>query len=400
MSTDFASRMQSMKPSSIRELLKLTEQPDVISFAGGLPAPALFPVDELRLAADRVLGEYGATALQYGVSEGIAPLRERIAATMGERGIACTANDVLITTGSQQGLDLLGKIFLDPGDLILTENPTYLAAIQAFQCYQARFEPLPTDDDGVIPQAVDQLASRHRVRFLYLIPNFQNPTGRTLSVERRQALVEIAVRHDFVIVEDDPYGQLRYRGEHLPPVKSFDDAAPDAGRVVYLSTFSKTIAPGFRTGWIVAPQAIRDQLVVAKQSSDLHTSSFDQLLLDRYLRDFDNRRHVEKICAAYAERYAAMHASLTQHMPDGFTWTQPAGGMFLWLSGPQGLDTGPLLARAIEAGVAFVPGADFFPGHGGRNNMRLNFSNADVASIGVGIERLAALCAEAMAVSA
>jgi 2-aminoadipate transaminase len=395
MSSIFASRMHAMKPSSIRELLKMTERPDVISFAGGLPAPELFPVEDIRTAAERVLGSCGASAFQYGVSEGIASLRELVAAQMQQRAIACGRDDVLITTGSQQGLDLLGKIFIDPGDIILTENPTYLAAIQAFQCFQAKFVAAPTDADGLVPEAVDELAARHRVRFLYTIPNFQNPTGRTLTAERREKLVDIARRRGFVIVEDDPYGQLRYRGEALAPVKSFDD--PDKACVIYMSTFSKTVAPGLRTGWIVAPKAIRDKLVIAKQASDLHTSSFDQLLLDRYLRDFDNARHVATIRAAYGERYAAMDAALVRHMPDGFAWTRPEGGMFLWVSGPRALDTTPLLAASIERGVAFVPGADFFPDSEGGNHMRLNFSNANPASIERGIERLASICSDALA---
>lgn len=391
MKTQFAARMDAMKPSSIRELLKMTERPEVISFAGGLPAPGLFPIDDIRLAAERVFAESGARAFQYGVTEGVSPLREQIAAEMASRQVACSADDVLVTTGSQQGLDLLGKIFLDPGDVIFTETPTYLAAIQAFQCFQARFQPVATDDQGVIPEAVDELAATAQPRFLYVIPNFQNPTGRTLSLARRRQLVDIAQRRNFVIVEDDPYGRLRYRGDHLPPVKSFDDS----GCVVYLSTLSKTVAPGFRTGWMIAPPAIRDKLVVAKQASDLHTSSFDQLVLERYLRDFDNRQHVDKVCAAYGERYAVMDEALRRHLPDAYTWTRPEGGMFLWVSGPQTLDAFSLLARSIENGVAFVPGADFFPGGGGRNNMRLNFSNADPASIRSGIARLAEICADA-----
>ena len=391
MKTQFAARMDAMKPSSIRELLKMTERPEVISFAGGLPAPGLFPIDDIRLAAERVFAESGARAFQYGVTEGVSPLREQIAAEMASRQVACSADDVLVTTGSQQGLDLLGKIFLDPGDVIFTETPTYLAAIQAFQCFQARFQPVATDDQGVIPEAVDELAATAKPRFLYVIPNFQNPTGRTLSLARRRQLVDIAQRRNFVIVEDDPYGRLRYRGDHLPPVKSFDDS----GCVVYLSTLSKTVAPGFRTGWMIAPPVIRDKLVVAKQASDLHTSSFDQLVLERYLRDFDNRQHVDKVCAAYGERYAVMDEALRRHLPDAYTWTRPEGGMFLWVSGPQTLDAFSLLARSIENGVAFVPGADFFPGGGGRNNMRLNFSNADPASIRSGIARLAEICADA-----
>ncbi|MFB0935355.1 MAG: PLP-dependent aminotransferase family protein [Propionivibrio sp.] len=389
MDTAFAQRMNAMKPSSIREMLKMTERPDVISFAGGLPAPELFPVENIRAAAERVLGECGARAFQYGVSEGIAPLREQIAAEMSRRRVACAADDILITTGSQQALDLLGKVFIDAGDVILTETPTYMAAIQAFQCFQADFRPVATDELGVIPEAVDELAAEGRARFLYVIPNFQNPTGRTLSLERRRQLAEIAAHRNLLIVEDDPYGRLRYRGEHLPPIKSFDES----GRVIYLSTFSKTVAPGFRTGWIVASGPMRDKLVIAKQAADLHTSSFDQLVLDRYLRDFDNRQHVERVCAAYGERYAVMDEALRRHMPEGFSWTRPEGGMFLWVSGPRTMNAMAVLAEALAAGVAFVPGADFFPRGGGENHMRLNFSNAGSEVIRDGIARLAAICA-------
>jgi 2-aminoadipate transaminase len=380
--------MTVMKPSSIREILKTTERPDIISFAGGLPAPELFPVEDIRIAAERVLRDCGPQAFQYGVTDGIPALRERIAIDMKSRGIECTANDILVTTGSQQALDLVGKIFLDPGNVILTENPTYLAAIQAFQCFQATFHPVPTDDAGIIPEAVDELASAENIRFLYVIPNFQNPTGRTLSLERRKELARIAARRNLVIVEDDPYGRIRYRGADIPPIKAFDES----GNVVYISTFSKTVAPGFRTGWIVAPKAIRDKLVVAKQASDLHTSSFDQLVLERYLRDFDTEGHVGKVRAAYGERYTVMDDCLKAHMGKGFSWTHPEGGLFLWIEGPEGLDTNRLLPIAIERKVAFVPGADFFPGGGGRNNMRLNFSNAAPDKIREGIARLASLC--------
>lgn len=388
MTPHFADRMRTMKPSTIREMLKMTERPDVISFAGGLPAPELFPVNDIRVAAERVLTEAGPQAFQYGVTQGISPLREQIAQTMAERQIPCDAEDILITTGSQQGLDLLGKIFINAGDTILTENPTYLAAIQSFQCFQANFQAVPTDDDGLIPEAIGELAAKQQIRFLYVIPNFQNPTGRTLSLERRRKLMEIASRHDLLIIEDDPYGRLRYRGEHLPPLKSFDTD----GRVIYLSTFSKTVAPGFRTAWIVASKPILDKLIIAKQAADLHTSSFDQLVLDRYLRDFDNHLHVEKVCSAYGERYAVMHQALTQHLPAGFNWTRPEGGMFLWVTGPQDFDAFPLFATAIEHGVAFVPGADFFVGDEGRNCLRLNFSNAQPEAIRKGIARLAELC--------
>jgi 2-aminoadipate transaminase len=383
----FASRMSSMKPSSIRE---------IISFAGGLPAPELFPVDDIRAAAERTLKTFGARALQYGVSEGIASLREKIAADMKTRGVECSADDILVTTGSQQAIDLVGKIFLNPGDTLFTENPTYLSAIQAFQAFQADFAPVPTDNDGIIPEEVDELAGHRHCRFLYVISNFQNPTGRTLTLERRKKLYEIAVRRNFIIVEDDPYGRLRYRGNHIPPIKSFDRT----GHVVYLSTFSKTVSPGFRTGWVVAPKAVREKLIIAKQATDLHTSSLDQLVLDRYLQDFDNAAHVEKVRKAYGERFSAMNAALRESMPSGWSWTHPEGGMFLWVRGPEGVDTAKVLERAIEKKIAFVPGVDFFPDRDGENFMRLNFSNSNPDTIREGIARLAGICRAAEPVPA
>lgn len=386
----FATRMSEMKPSTIREILKLTESADVISFAGGLPAPELFPVDDIRAAAERTLKSFGAQALQYGVSDGIQSLRAQIAIDMKTRGVTCDADDILITTGSQQAIDLIGKIMLDPGDAIYTENPTYLAAIQAFQSFQAKFVPIPTDEGGIIPEALDEIAATKPAKFLYIISNFQNPTGRTLASERRAKIYEIAARRGFLIVEDDPYGRLRYKGEHIPPIKAMDDK----GNVLYLSTFSKTVAPGLRTGWIVAPKGVRAKLLVAKQASDLHTSSFDQLLLDRYLRDFDNSVHVERIRRAYGERYAAMDAALSRSMGKGWSWTKPDGGMFLWLRGPEGTNTSEILSRAVRENVAFVPGVDFFPNHEGLNYMRLNFSNANPDTIRAGVSRLAAICGE------
>ena len=390
METRFAHRMSCMQPSSIGEILKVTENPEIISFAGGLPAAELFPVADISLASQRVLAEIGARALQYGVTEGIRPLREWIAAEMGRRGVSCATDDILITTGSQQSLDLLGKIFLDPGDVIITENPTYLAAIQAFQCFEARFVAAPTDEDGIIPEAVDEIAGREKARFLYVIPNFQNPTGRTLSAERRRKLYEVAAKRGFTIVEDDPYGKLRYRGETKAPIKSLDKD----GYVIYMSTFSKIVAPGFRMGWLVAPKAVRDRFVTAKAASDIHSSSFDQLVLARYLQDFDNAAHVEKIRAAYGERYRIMDEALTNAMPKGYSWTHPEGGMFLWVTGPKGLDSMELLKAALKRNVAFVPGRDFFPDGTGGECMRLNFSNSTPERIREGVSRLASLCRE------
>ncbi len=384
----FARRMDQMRPSSIREILKVTAQPEVISFAGGLPAPELFPVAEVSAAADIALSQYGARALQYGPSEGFMSLREWIATEMTARGAPAAPTDILITNGSQQVLDLAGKLFLNPGDVVLTENPTYLAAIQAFQTFEVKFIPVPTDENGLIPEALPELIRLHKPKFLYTIPNFQNPTGITMSAARRQALAKLAAELKLVIIEDDPYGKLRYRGTTIPPIKHWDEA----NRVLYASTFSKTIAPGLRLGWVAAPPDIFSRLLILKQASDLHTSSFDQLVGYFYLTKNDQAVHLKKICSVYGERYGVLDAALRAEMPAGFTWTKPEGGMFLWVTGPANLDSLELLQRCIAQKVAFVPGRDFFPADGGRNFLRLNYSNSSPERIREGVKRLAALC--------
>lgn len=384
----FAKRTARVKPSTIREILEVATRPEVISFAGGLPAPELFPVAEMRAACERALAENGSAALQYGASEGLRPLREYLQAEMARRGAACPCDHILISTGSQQALDLLGKILLDPGDVVLTESPTYLAAIQAFQYSEPRFVPAPTDGDGLIPEALPELIAKYRPKFLYTIPNFQNPSGVTLSARRRRDLYEICAERDLLIVEDDPYGRLRYAGDDIPPLKTLDER----GLVVYLSTFSKTIAPGLRIGWIAADPRLLRPLTVAKQAADLHTSTFAQHVVYCYLRDNRTEEHIARIRAAYGQRYAAMDEALRAEMPAGFSWTHPEGGMFLWVTGPEGLDTEKILPAAIERRVAFVPGRDFFPDRRGGNCMRLNFSNAAPDRIREGIARLADLC--------
>jgi 2-aminoadipate transaminase len=380
--------MSAVRPSTIREILKVTEQADILSFAGGLPAPELFPVAEVAAAAERVLREGGPGALQYGPSEGFAPLRECCAEESRKRGIQCTAEDILITTGSQQPLDLVSKIFLDAGDCVLTENPTYMAALQAFQCYEVRFAAVPTDENGLIPEALPDLIEREQPRFLYTIPSFQNPTGVTLTAERRKKLYQIAAHYGLIVLEDDPYGALRYAGEHIPPVKSLDTE----GLVIYLSTVSKTIAPGLRIGWVLASEEIRRKLTIVKQAADLHTSSLDQRIAHRYLTDFDSEAHVERIRRAYGERFAVMDASLREAMPPEFTWTHPQGGMFLWVTCPEGSDTTELMHEALKRKVLFVPGRDFFTDASGQRFMRLNFSNATPGQIREGIGRLAEVC--------
>ncbi|MGA3131585.1 MAG: PLP-dependent aminotransferase family protein [Terracidiphilus sp.] len=385
----FARRMGQVRPSTIRQILKVTEQPDMISFAGGLPAPECFPVAEVAQSAQRVLAESGASALQYAVTEGYGPLREKFAAEMAERGVTCATENILITTGSQQALDLIGKVFLDAGDCILTEAPTYLAAIQAFQAYEVRFASVPTDEFGLDTSRLEEVILRERPKLLYTIPNFQNPTGVTQAPERRQQLYELAARHGVIVVEDDPYGKLRYAGVDIPPIKSQDQE----GLVLYVSTVSKTVTPGLRIGWIVAAEAALRKLVIAKQATDLHTSNLDQRIVDRYLTDFDNAAHVQRIRDVYCARFAVMNDCLSQLMPEGFRWTHPEGGMFLWVTCPESIDTQEMMHAAVERKVLFVPGRDFFPDGSGHRYLRLNFSNAAEDNIRIGIARLAEVAA-------
>ncbi|MFN8224615.1 MAG: PLP-dependent aminotransferase family protein [Gaiellales bacterium] len=388
--TTLAGRMTGLRPSTIREILKVTAQPQVISFAGGLPAPELFPVDEVREAVNAVLTELGSEALQYGESEGYRPLREWITAEMGRRGVDTETERILVTNGSQQVLDLVAKTMLEPGDVVLTETPTYLAAIQAFQVFEVEFVSVPTDEHGLIPEELPTLIERHRPKLLYTIPNFQNPTGITLSADRRERVAAIAAERGLLVVEDDPYGKLRYRGDEIPPLKHWDVT----GNVVYASTFSKTIAPGLRVGWLVAPAELFIPLLILKQASDLHTSSLDQRIVHRYLTGFDQTEHLEWIRHAYGERFGILDAALDRELPAGYRWTSPDGGMFLWVTAPETVDTLALLERAVERDVAFVPGRDFFPTGGGNNFFRLNFSNSTPERIREGVARLGALCRE------
>ncbi|QAT88972.1 class I/II family aminotransferase [Corallococcus coralloides] len=385
-------RMSRMKTSAVREILKIAERPDILSFAGGLPAPELFPVDAIEKAFEETFAREGRPALQYSTTEGFAPLREWIAGHLGRKGQHVHADQVLITSGSQQGLDLVGKILLDPGDLMVVEDPSYLAALQTFGGYEVEFATVRSDDAGMDTDDLAALLKKRVPKLLYVIPNFQNPKGTTLSLERRKALVRLAQEHRFIILEDDPYGELRFRGVHLPSLASLDDQ----GVVLSLSTFSKTLAPGLRLGWVTGPRPLLKSLTIAKQATDLHTATLAQRATARLLETFDYAGHIQALMPIYAERANAMLAALETHMPKGTKWTRPDGGMFLWVELPQGLDAATLLPRAVEQKVAFVPGAPFFANDQKPQFMRLNYSNRPPDLINEGMKRLGSVISDAL----
>ena len=389
----YAHRTQKMSSSVIREILKLTAQPDVISFAGGLPAPEVFPIREFREACNAVLDHLGPQALQYSTTEGYHPLREMIAHRTSRYSVEVTADNVLITSGSQQALDFIGRLFVNRGDYIVVESPTYLGALQAWEMYGAQYIPVRADEHGMV---VDELEAALRIgpKFIYVLPNFQNPSGSTLSLERRKRLIEIADKHGVPIIEDDPYGQLRYEGDHIPSVVSLDSEfrgpndAHYSGNVIYVSTFSKLLAPGLRLGWIIAPPEVISKLLLAKQAADLHTSSFNQYVAYEVAKGGFLDEHVKVIRATYKERLDVMVEMMEEMFPAGVTWRKPQGGMFLWGTLPEGMDSAEVLKRAVEKKVAFVPGEAFHPRGGGKNTMRLNFSYSSPEIIREGIERL------------
>lgn len=392
----FASRTGEMRRSTVREVLKLAVRPDMISFGGGLPAPELFPVEEVRQATEAVLRRHPERALQYGETEGIAELRDSIARSCSRPGLPVRRENVLIVTGSQQALDLVGRVLLDPGDAVLVENPTYLAALGAWRPLGARFRLLPSDGEGMQVSALPAVPPS-KTKLLYCIPNFQNPTGATLSLERRRALVAWSQSTGVPILEDDPYGELRYEGDVLPSLLELSAALAATetltGGVIHLGTFSKTLAPGLRVGWVVAPEPVIEKLTLAKQSADLHTSTLCQFVVLELVRAGVLARHLPRLRAAYRMRRDAMRIALREHFPADVTWTEPAGGLFLFVKLPERINAAELLPLALARGVAFVPGEDFHANGGGQNTLRLNFSNASPERIMEGIRRLAAVVA-------
>jgi 2-aminoadipate transaminase len=389
-----AERTRRMKPSFIREILKLAVKPDIISFAGGLPAPEFFPVREFEEACRHILQTQGQVALQYSTTEGFSPLKEFLAVKLSKYGITVEPDNILMVNGSQQGLDLIGKLFVDPNACLITCRPTYLGALQAWNAYEAQYCSVPMDEEGMLVDELPEILEKdHRHRFIYVLPNFHNPAGTTLPLERRERLVEIARKYNLVILEDDPYGELRYEGEDITPIFRL---APE--RTIYLSTFSKTLAPGIRLAWMVAPKPIIARLVQAKQGADLHAGTFIQMVANDICQRGILRQHVRRLRKVYQLRRDTMMDALTEHMPEGIHWIKPMGGLFLWIRTSGLINTKDFFGVATEQKVAYVPGFAFFPGEtGGLHSMRLNFSCMSEDRINEGIYRLGKAMKEELA---
>jgi 2-aminoadipate transaminase len=394
----YSQRVSLMKASEIRELLKLTEKPNIISFAGGLPNPGTFPVQEVQEACNRVLRDHARSALQYSTTEGITSLREAITEHLRRDGMDVHPDQVIVTNGSQQGLDLLARIFVDRGDTVMVSNPTYLGALQAFNYFGAKYATADSDDDGIIPESVEETLLRLkgegiRPKFLYVVSTFANPTGTSISLSRRKRLIELAHEHDFLILEDDPYGKLRFEGDHLPTMLSMDKGE---GRVIYLGTFSKILVPGFRLAWSVAPLDVTRKMVISKQSVDLCTNAFTQYVAADLLSSGLIDRHLPEIISLYRRKRDLMLKSMDQHFPkEGVHWTHSHGGLFTWATMPSHVNATEMLKVAIQREVAYVPGKSFFPDPKvGFNTMRMNFSHPADEKIRIGVERLGAVMAE------
>jgi 2-aminoadipate transaminase len=389
MTWTLARRAERLNPSIIREILKVTERPGIISLAGGLPAAEGFPIDALRAATDRVLSQSPHEALQYAASEGFAPLREWVAAEMGRQGMAVQPSQVLITAGSQQGLDLCAKVLVDAGSKVAVESPTYLGALQAFAPYEPEFVTAECDDQGPRPES---LGAVRDARFLYVLPNFQNPSGRTMGEARRVALIDAARAAGLPLLEDNPYGDLWYDAPPPAPL-----AARDPDNVVYLGSFSKVLAPGLRLGYVIAPPPLFPKLLQAKQAADLHTPGFNQRIVHEVVREGFLQQHLPAIRARYQGQRDAMAQALQQHFDGlGCRWTVPSGGMFFWLELPAGLDAMALLPRAVDAGVAYVPGAAFYSRDAHANTLRLSFVTVSAGRIADGVAKLAGVLRDAL----
>lgn len=392
--TRFANRLQGFSSKVISEILKLTQQPDIISFAGGMPAPDAFPTDELAELAEYVIRQRREAVLQYGVTEGFYPLRDWIARWISQKGLRVRAENVLITTGSQQGIDLVAKALVNPQDKVVVERPTYLTAIQIFRSYEACFLVTPYNQQGVDVPALEALIEQEQPKVVYLVPTFQNPSGQTLPLENRRDLADMLTRHQVVLLEDDPYADLRYSGEPLPAIMGMDQT----GQAIYLGSFSKIISPGLRVGFAVATGELFDKLVIGKQVTDINTSNLSQALVYEFCSRGYLEPHIGKISSMYKEKCRKMQAAIKQYMPNNIQWTVPEGGLFIWGELPADIDSKAVMQEAVKHKVAFIPGESFFADGTGQNTMRLNFSNAALADIEIGIMRLAGVLQQFMPV--
>lgn len=384
---DYADRVATLSGSAVREILKLTQQPDMISFGGGMPSEDAFPTEDLKRIMNGIVADLGGEVLQYGVTEGYLPLREEIVKMMAAKGVQAKADDVLITSGSQQGIDLVARAFLNKGDKVIVESPTYLSAIQVFKLYEADLIPVAVDEDGILPGELQKIFDTYgeAVKLVYMVPTFQNPTGKAMPLARRQEILSIINQQKVVLIEDDPYGDLRYSGEAIPTFASLDKE----GQVLYLGSFSKVVAPGLRVGYAIADEAILSKMVIGKQANDVHTPMFSQMVIAQYLKEGLLPGHLAEINAMYRQKRDEMLKCLDAYMPAGVKWTHPDGGLFIWLELPEGMNSNDLFMEAVKEKVAFVAGDSFFAHGEVKNAMRLNFSNATWENIEIGIRKLA-----------
>lgn len=379
-----ASRTEVMMYSALSELLRVTAKPGMLSLAGGLPAPECFPISIIDRLSHEVITKYQSQAFQYGPTNGVETLRKEVAVWLKDRGMDVSFESIGVTSGSQGSLDCLGKIFIDKGDMIAVESPTYIGAVDAFAPYEPSYANIETDEEGVIPESLEKILKINKIKFVYLIPTFQNPTGKTISLQRRRKIAKMIKKNKALLVEDDPYNSLRYEGEPIPPIQTL---IPEY--TIYLSTFSKVLAPGLRIGFYTAPKEVAALMVAAKQSVDLHTSSFGQYLAAEYLRTGDLKKHVPTILKIYKSRRDAMFNALEKYFPRSFSWTHPEGGMFIWITGPHKFDAQKMYWKAIEKNIAYVPGTYFFVNKGvGKNTMRLNFTNINEIAIDIAVKKI------------
>jgi len=393
MTLKYADRMEQVKGLETREIIKFIGKPDIISFAGGLPAPELFPLEELKRISVRVLEEDGSAALQYVPTDGYLPLRKKIAERMHKIGVKASAENILIINGSQQGIDFSGKIFLNPGDTVICEKPSYLGAIGAFRAYQAQFIEITIDNDGMKVEELEKiLATTPKAKLVYVTPDFQNPTGISWSTKRRKDFIEVINKYSIPVIEDNPYGELRYEGEEVPPIKSFDTE----GRVIFLGTFSKILCPGFRIGWVCADKEVLRKYTLIKEVSDLQCNTMAQREIAFFLNEYNIETHIEKLKQVYKRRRDIMIRIINEEFPSEVKFSIPEGGLFAWIELPEEVNGRELLEKAQKQKVAFVPGGCFYPNGGHENSIRLNFSNMPEEKIVVGMKRLARILKEEM----